>query len=174
MEKVFKILIVFILLMLVIVYSARVREKKFREYYFDKKIEGQGDGREATGAEEIDRPLLEAAGMQADDRENGLVFQLSEGAAITVSDRSGGRIITRIALEEKADSLVFDPSTRLIYSHSSEGVVTIIRQTDHDHYKIMQRLLVPRGYPDLLLDPQTGKIYLVAGSSALIYDHFSK
>jgi hypothetical protein len=169
MEKVFKILVVFILLMLVIVYSARVREKKFREYYFDKKIEGRGDGREATGAEEIDRPLLEAAGTQADDPENNLLFHFSEGAAIAVSDRLGGRIIATIPLEEKADSLVFDPSTRLIYSHSREGVVTIIRQTGRDHYKIMQRLLVPGDYSDLLLDPQTGKIYLVAGLSALIY-----
>jgi len=38
MEKVFKILIVFVLLMFLIVYSIRAREGKFREYAFSHRI----------------------------------------------------------------------------------------------------------------------------------------
>jgi len=38
MEKIYKILVVFALLMLVITYSIRARERRFREYFFSKRL----------------------------------------------------------------------------------------------------------------------------------------
>lgn len=152
MEKVFKILVVFALLMLIIVYSARIREKKFREYYFDRKIAGDA--------------APETAGPGIDDLENQLHFHRGDEGSILVSDLSTGSIVSQIPVEEHVDTLAFDPLTRLIYSCSGEGAVTIIRQTGRDRYKIMQRLLIPKGYPIVRVDPQTGKIFLYAAERA--------
>lgn len=131
MDKVFKILIVFALLMLVIVWSYRAREKKYREYSLFKKaiLPFPGDP---------DWEMLEAAGTGA-------------------------------AADEEGNSLVFDPLTKLIYRYSGEGLLTILRQGDHEDPKIMQELPAPKNGLRLALDPQTGKLYLLTEGLVWIY-----
>jgi hypothetical protein len=179
MEKIFQILAVFALLMLVITYSVYARERKFREYYFSRRISLPFPGDPvwdslsaaiAAGGEAGDPSIIKPeAGIQVIDRENQLIFHSAEGPAIIVSDQTTGRTIASIPLDENCDNLAFDPATRLIYSFSEEGVVTIIRQVSREVYKIMQRLLVSKGCHTLVLDPATGKIYLPAEGSVWVY-----
>jgi hypothetical protein len=170
MDKVFKIVIVFALLMLIILFSFRAREKKFREYGLVKRgvipLPGDPDWVTlmAAGAE---------AGPEARDLENRLLFSpatgMTAGMAITVSDAETGEPWVTIPLDEPAGALVFDPATKLLYSHSLEGVLTIIRQSGRDDYRIMQRLPVPKASRAPVLDLRTGKIYLIAEGQVWIY-----
>jgi hypothetical protein len=168
MDKVFQILVVFALLMLVITYSVRVREKKFRPFFLYKTIS-------VANPEDPDwdaiamRLFSSGPGGTVIDQENELSFRAGEGAAISVTELSTGDTLTTIIPEEQADCLAFDPAARLIHSYCREGAMTIIRQNGRDRYTIVQRMLVPKNGSALAIDPQTGKIYLAAGGSVFVY-----
>jgi len=168
MEKIFKILVVFGLLMLVIIYSVRAREKKFRDYYFNKQMDFPHPG-------DPDWDLLsevvagEEKVVEATDRENELFFLPGEGTLLLVYAEGTGIPMVTLTLGERTDALAFDPVTRLLFSYSREGLITIIRQAGKEHYKIVQRLPVPRGGRGLLNDPLTGRIYLPVGESVFVY-----
>lgn len=114
-----------------------------------------------------------AAGAEATpeaiDRENGLLFSQGSGQTIHVCDIDTGEERATIPVEDPADRLVFDPVTQLIYSYSLDGMLTIIRQSGREAYRVMQVLPVPRASRSLVLDPGTGRIYLTAEGLVWIY-----
>jgi hypothetical protein len=187
MEKVFKILVVFALLLLIIVYSFKIKERKFREYYFLRRV-----GVPLTGGPDwtlISATIItgEEEGRLANDQEGRLSFHagtratggsstdgLNEAApgdvrTLTVTDQVTGLTVAAIPLTENIDGLLFAPETRLLYCCSSEGVLTIIRQNGRQEYTIMQRLPIPIGGSQLALDLRNSNLYIYAGSSVLIY-----
>jgi hypothetical protein len=164
MEKVFKILVVFGLLMIVIVYSVTAREKKFREYYFSRRITGPQAGDPAMLMVLIDRGSPRAA----KDLENQLFFQPGERSVQVIEDLTG-RPVTTILLDRDPHGLLFDGATRMLYACSAEGYLTIIRQSEREVYKIMQNLPVPQEVSVLMLDSQSGALYLQAGEGVYVY-----
>jgi hypothetical protein len=181
MDKVFQILVVFALLMLVITYSVRVRERKIRPFYLFKKIilPFPGDPEwnalalglvSVDGEDETELRISGSAGGDlAIDQENHLSFRPGEGATISVIELSTGEVVNTILPDEQADSVAFDPTARLVFSYSREGAMSIVQQNSRDRYIIVQRMLVPKNGSALVADPKSGKIYLVAGSSVFVY-----
>jgi len=172
MEKIYKILAVFGLLMLAITWSMYARERRFREYFFSKRLSPLlpwDPGNELLSAQVVREG--EGAIAEAADREDRLAFHPGppEEKRLSVSDWQTGDPIAEIQLEENPDAIIFDAAARLIYSYSSEGALTIIRQTNRSVYKVVQRLLLPRNGDLLAVDPQKGRIYLSAGGSVYIY-----
>ena len=180
MEKILKILIVFALLMIVIVYSVYSREKKFRDFYFVRKmaIPPQGSAywdlpavsiapepMQWEGEESI---VEQVADRQARDEENGLVFHAT-GASVRILDGDRGEEVARISLEEEVDALLFDPAGRLLYCCSIEGRLNIIRQSNRETYKPVQQIEVPIGCSRMTLDAAGGNLFLQSGTSLLLY-----
>lgn len=165
MEKVFKILVVFGLLMIVIIYSISAREKKFREYYFSRRITGQ---QQAGGAEMLTVLVDREAPRAAKDLENQLFFQPGERSVQVIDDLTG-QLVTSFLLERDPHGLLFDEATRLLYACSAEGYLTIIRQSGKGAYVIMQNFPVPQEVAVLMLDSQSGTLYLQAGEGVNVY-----
>ncbi len=130
MDKVFKILIVFALLMLVIVWSYRAREKKYREYYLFKQaiLPFPGDP---------DWEMLQAAGTgaAADEQGNSLVFdpltkliyRYSGEGALTIlrqGDHEDPKIMQEMLVPKNGRHLALDPQTGKLYL-LTEGSVWI-------------------------------------------------
>lgn len=198
MEKVFKILAVFALMLLVIVYSVKAKERKFREYYFLRRISapsagqpdwtllaatiitGEEGGRRAYDGEgqlsfHAGHAIIGKAPIMGDDARaerdthNGEERAIGEGTELIVTDQSTGLTIATVPLTESIDGILFAPETRLIYCCSGEGVLTIIRQNNRQDYTILQRLSIPRGGSELALDIRTNNIYIHAGGSILVF-----
>lgn len=172
MEKIYKIMAVFGLLMLAITYSMYARGQRFREYYFSKRMplpipEGPVNGWLSA------RVAAEGYGAEAEDREDQLAFHSGARGErqLYISDWRTGDPVAVVALEESPDAIIFDPATKLIYSYSSEGALTIIRQSNQSTYRVVQRLLLPKDGDLLGLDTQTGKVYLSAGGSVSVYSN---
>lgn len=169
MEKIFQILAVFALLMIVVTWYIRGKEAKFREYVFAGRLMFRLSA---------DSPLLTALLLPAEEGEivpgavdavNRLVFRANGGRNLLVTDEGSGELLMGIPLDASADIVLFDAVTRLVYCGSIEGLVTILRQTDRDTYKVMQQLTVQPGYTGLTLDPHTGKLYVHAGGAVFMY-----
>jgi hypothetical protein len=172
MEKIFKILAVFGLLMLAITYSMYARERRFREYFFSRRLSPLlpwDPGNEPLSVQVIREG--EEGTAEAEDREDRLAFHPGPPGEkrLSVSDWQTGDPIAEIPLEESSDAIIFDAAARLIYSYSNEGALTIIRQTNRSVYKVVQRLLLPRNGDTLAVDPKKGRIYLSAGGEVYVY-----
>lgn len=190
MEKILKILIVLALLLLVIVYMFYFKERRFREFFFSKRI-WLPPGR-VPEPHWFSVELLpgEDGVRMARDEAHLLTFHPEEGAgqvlAATVDAAggkenpgagepaaagagSGGTVVARIAFTHPIDALLFDEVTKLLYCFSREGVLTIIKQRNRDSYKIVQQLSIPRDGKRLGLDPDQGKLYVYAGEEVYIY-----
>jgi len=165
MEKVFKILVVFGLLMIIIVYSIAGREKKFREYYFSRRVMGQQQG----GDPEMLTVLVDRGSPRAaKDMENQLYFQPGEGSVMVIDDLTGG-LVSTILLERDPHGLLFDGATRMLYACSAEGFLTVVRQTGKEAYKILQTFPVPQEVSILMLDGGSGDLYLQTGDAVYVY-----
>jgi hypothetical protein len=166
MEKIFQILAVFVLLMLVITYSIRGRESRYREYVFT----GRFTFPLFPGTEELLSAVLgEDQPAEAEDTANRLLFRRGEERALEVADAGTGHPLFLLPLEEETDGILFDPGASLIYCCSLSGRLTVVRQLGRENYKVMQELAVPPGAARFSLDPHNGKLYVQAGTFVSVY-----
>lgn len=189
MEKIFKILAVFALLILIIVFSVYARERKFREFYFSKRIPLPRTLEASKNLVTVVVSAEEDGGRRITDAENQLSIHLEEewdnpdhavdspvhtgkitGKRLLVAkDDRTGNIVATLALSESPDVLLFDPVTRLIFGCNTAGVLTIIQQTSRETYKVVQYLTIPIGCNSLSLDMDSGKLYVLAEGSLFVY-----
>lgn len=106
-------------------------------------------------------PGEEPSGL-AIDRQNNLLFSVCSNKKLIIFDIQAEKVIETIAIGGGVDAVVFDPSTRLIYTSNGEGSVTIFKQRDPSHYQIVQTLSTQRGCRTMMIDPKTKYIYLPA------------
>lgn len=106
-------------------------------------------------------PGEEPSGL-AIDRKNGILFSVCANKRLIVFDLRKERVTESIAIGNKPDAVVYDASTKVIYSSNGEGTVTIIKQKAPDQYETIQVLQTQKGCKTMVLDEQTKKIYLPA------------
>lgn len=165
MEKIFQILVVFALMVFVITWFMRGKDRKFREYSFSGRFTFPLSG-------DMHRDLVTASvvgPVEAADAENHLLFRGGSGKILEIIDGVNNLITGTVSLDWDADVVLFDPGTRLIFCGSVEGAVTIIRPATQGSYKVLQRLAVPKDCTALSLDPHNGKLYVHVGTSVFVY-----
>ncbi len=170
MEKIFQILAVFVLLMLVITRFIRDREFKFREYIFLRRIRYPLP---ADISQRLLRSWLDpdAAPLPATDRENSLVFRRRPDATgvLEIVDEENAVVVSLLEIDP-FDALLFDPGTRLIYCCSTQGAITIVRQSARDAYQVLQLLAVPLNGELMALDPAGQEItYVGSGEYFFVF-----
>jgi DNA-binding beta-propeller fold protein YncE len=106
-------------------------------------------------------PGEEPSGL-AIDIKNNLLFSVCSNKELLVFDITKGMVTDSITIGKKVDAVVFDQTTKLIYSSNGEGNVTIVKQLNAHSYKIIQTLITQKGCKTMMLDTKTKKIYLPA------------
>ncbi|MEO6228652.1 MAG: YncE family protein [Ferruginibacter sp.] len=106
-------------------------------------------------------PGDEPSGL-AIDRENNILFSVCSNKEMIIFDIAKETIIDSIAIGGRVDAVVFDASTKMIYSSNGEGNVTIVKQETPTQYKTIQVLATQKGCKTMALDDKTKKIYLAA------------
>jgi len=106
-------------------------------------------------------PGVEPSGL-AIDRENNILFSVCSNKEMIIFDIAKEKIIDSVSIGGRVDAVVFDPSTKMIYSSNGEGNVTIVKQETPTQYRIMQVLATQKGCKTMALDNKTKKIYLAA------------
>ena len=145
MEKIFRILIVFVLLMVIIYRFVRGREPGYRPY-------GYLTRRKPPLPPEIEQRLLPA------------VFGSKGGLS---DEPEGGS--SHYPVGGDADAFLFDAASDLLFCYSSKGSLTIFRRRAEETYKEMQWLAVPLNCTALALDPLESRLYFEAEGSLFVY-----
>ena len=155
MEKVLKILIVFGLLMVLIVYSLRRKDKRFREFYFTRRVAGPVPPGEAFLIAGLDREFPVAT----KDMTRQLLFVPAEKSVRILDDLSGD-LRGIIRLDVDPHGLLFDGEKGMLYCGSREGMMTIVKQEDLGAYQTLSSFLAPAEAGAFALDRDTGEIWI--------------
>lgn len=108
-------------------------------------------------------PCEEPTGI-AYDEANKRVFVGCRGKnpVLVVMDTQSGKMIKTLEIGRGNDGVIFDPSTRKIYtSNGVDANLVIYDQVDADNYKLAEATTTRPYARTMALDPNTKKVYLV-------------
>lgn len=79
---------------------------------------------------------------------------------LVVLDTESGRMIAKLPVVQDADDAFYDAKRSRIYVSGGQGAITVIGQTDADHYKVLATLRTAPGARTSLFVPEWGRLYL--------------
>ncbi|BFI95154.1 MAG: hypothetical protein RSP_06640 [Rhodanobacter sp.] len=110
-------------------------------------------------------PCESPSGLAIDTRFRRL-FSVCDNRLMAVTDADTGRQIATVAIGDGPDAARFDPATRLVYSSNHDGTLTIVREDDADHYRVVTNVTTQAGARTMALDRATHRVWLVAAAPA--------
>jgi DNA-binding beta-propeller fold protein YncE len=100
--------------------------------------------------------------MALDDDHNRLMVVCRQPARVLVFDTRSGKQIAAIDCVGDADDVWIDRDTRRIYVSGGEGYVSVIEQTDADHYNALDKVATAAGARTSIFVPSWHKLYVAA------------
>jgi YVTN family beta-propeller protein len=94
------------------------------------------------------------------DREGRRLFAVCDEKKMAVVDANSGKVIATPAIGDGPDAAGYDPKTKLAYSSSGDGTLTVV-DASNGSYRVVQNLATQPGARTMALDPATGKVYVV-------------
>ncbi|MYM41192.1 YncE family protein [Duganella qianjiadongensis] len=88
------------------------------------------------------------------------LFSVCGNGVLAVTDAASGKAVARRAIGKGADAAVYDAQRQLVFSSNGEGTLTVIHQTDADHYGVPVTLPTLKGARTMAMDHASGRIYL--------------
>jgi DNA-binding beta-propeller fold protein YncE len=81
---------------------------------------------------------------------------------MVVVDSESGKEITSVPLSKGIDGMVFDPTTRRIYSEANTGAIDVYEETDADHYRSLGTTPIGSPAKPGLLVPELSRYFVAA------------
>ena len=103
-------------------------------------------------------PGEEASGL-ALDRETNVLFAVCSNKLMVVVDAVTGKVITSLPIGEGCDGVKFDPELKRAYASNGEGTMTVVQETDKDHFSVLTNIKTAPGARTLAVDTKTHHIY---------------
>ncbi|WP_266168486.1 YncE family protein [Dyella subtropica] len=100
------------------------------------------------------------------DAANQRLFSVCDNQLMVVTDARDGHQVAKLPIGKGPDAAEFDPQAKLAFSSNSDGTLTVIQQTDADHYTVAANVPTQKGARTMALDAQQHRIYLVAANPA--------
>ncbi|MQA37273.1 YncE family protein [Rugamonas aquatica] len=88
------------------------------------------------------------------------LFSVCGNGVLAVTDAASGKAVARAAIGKGADAVVFDAASATVFSSNGEGTLTLIRQTDADHYAAPVTVKTVKGARTMAMDHANGRLYL--------------
>jgi DNA-binding beta-propeller fold protein YncE len=96
------------------------------------------------------------------DRVHRRLFSVCDAKVMAVTDAATGRHVASLAIGEHPDAAAFDPGLGLVFSSNGDGSLTIIREDNADHYRVVATLATQKSARTLALDAKSHRVYLAA------------
>jgi YVTN family beta-propeller protein len=117
------------------------------------------DAAKATVKATFKLPQCESPSGLALDAKHRRSFSTCD-KSLAVLNVDSGKPVANIPIGDGTDGAEFDPSTQTVFTANGEGNLSIIRETDPDHYTALPALETQRGARTIALDPATHRLYL--------------
>jgi DNA-binding beta-propeller fold protein YncE len=91
------------------------------------------------------------------------LFSTCINSKLLVVDATSGRIVTTFPIGQGSDASAFDARRQRIFSSNGSGSLTVIRADGRDRYTLLGENVTQPLARTMAVDPQSGRIYLLAG-----------
>ncbi len=91
-------------------------------------------------------------------------FSVCSNAAMTILDSQNGRAIATLPIGHGVDGAQFDPDSQNAFSSNGEGTLTVVHESDPEHFAVIQTLATAKGARTMALDPVAHRLYLPTAS----------
>jgi DNA-binding beta-propeller fold protein YncE len=108
-------------------------------------------------------PLKEAKAnfpMALDEAHHRLFVGCRKPAKLLVLDISSGKTVAAVDCVGDTDDVWYDAANSQIYVSGGEGAVTVIQQTDADHYKVAATIPTAPGARTSFFSPDRGELFV--------------
>ena len=95
------------------------------------------------------------------------LFSSCENNVLVVIDADAGTIVATLPIGARSDGAAFDPKRKLIFSSNGDGTLSVIAEKDANSFASVASVATKRGARTMTLDPETGRIYLVAADTTI-------
>jgi DNA-binding beta-propeller fold protein YncE len=98
----------------------------------------------------------------ASDESTHRLFVGCRSEVIVVLDSASGNEITSVPISKGIDGMVFDPSTKRIYSEANTGAIDVYEETDSDHYRSLGTTPIGTPAKPGLLVPELNRYFVAS------------
>jgi DNA-binding beta-propeller fold protein YncE len=98
--------------------------------------------------------------MALDEGNHRLFVGFRNPAKVIVYDTESGREVTSFNTAKDVDDIFYDAANKQIYISGGEGAVDIFKQSDADHYDLVNRIQSAQGARTSLFVPELNQLYL--------------
>ena len=98
--------------------------------------------------------------MALDEEHHRLLVGCRSPARLLVYDTASGKLVTTVDIVGDTDDLFLDSSTHRVYVAGGEGFITVLDQTDANHYRALEKIPTAPGARTALFVPELDRLFL--------------
>lgn len=98
--------------------------------------------------------------MALDEEHRRLIIGCRKPATLLVLDMDSGAQVAECAIAGDTDDVFYDAARKRIYASCGEGFISVIQQSDSDHYAPLAKIATAQGARTSFLIPQSGRLAL--------------
>jgi DNA-binding beta-propeller fold protein YncE len=110
-------------------------------------------------------PGESATGLALDKKTNRL-FAGCDNKMLIVADATNGKVITSVPIGDGCDGVVFDPKNDIVFASCGEGIMTVIKEKDANHFAVAQTVSTQPSARTIALDAANNTLFLPAATLA--------
>ncbi|HQR09043.1 MAG TPA: hypothetical protein PLN21_19630 [Gemmatales bacterium] len=107
-----------------------------------------------------------AYAVAVDEPTQRLFVACRKSPAVVVLDSESGKEITRIAIPDGVDDIMYDAERKRILTSCGEGFVAVIKVVDANHYELVEKLPTVKDAKTCYFSPSDGKLYVAVPRQA--------
>ena len=105
-------------------------------------------------------PGCKAPSSMAIDRATRRLFIGCANETLAVVDADNGSMVAKLPIGEHVDATTFDAESKLIFSSTGDGNITIVHEDSPDKYSVVDMVKTMRGAKTMAFDSKTKKLFL--------------
>jgi len=98
--------------------------------------------------------------MALDEEHHRLLIGCRSPARLLVYDTTSGNVVTSVDIVGDTDDLFLDSVAHRVYIAGGEGFITVLEQTDADHYRPIDKIPTAPGARTALFVPELDRLFL--------------
>jgi hypothetical protein len=98
--------------------------------------------------------------LALDDANKRLFVGCREAPMVVVLDGDSGKEITSVEVPKEIDDLFYDVKRKRLYASCGEGYLAVLRQSDADHYEVVEKVATVKQAKTSLFDAESGRLFL--------------
>jgi len=98
--------------------------------------------------------------LALDEANHRLLIGCRKKPMLVVMDSESGKEVASVEIPGDTDDLYFDAKHKRVYVSCGEGFLAVLRQTDADHYELVEKVPTAKNARTCAFDADSGRIYL--------------